>query len=86
VVKRADKRCPKGNRRKKDNFQFINQIGFCENRSPLKRPFTPCQFLPRNFALCDLGSQLRYLVFKALQVHVFNDCRHIRPSMSDRSS
>jgi hypothetical protein len=31
VVKRADKRCPKGNRRKKDNFQFINQIGFCEN-------------------------------------------------------
>jgi hypothetical protein len=31
VVKRADKRCPKGNRMKKDNFQFINQIGFCEN-------------------------------------------------------
>jgi hypothetical protein len=33
AVKRADKRCPTGNRRKKDNFQFINQIGFCENDS-----------------------------------------------------
>jgi hypothetical protein len=39
VVKRADKRCPKGNRRKKDNFQFINQIGFCENDNRSREEF-----------------------------------------------
>src|SRR6516162_4398411 len=32
AVKKADNRCPKENRRKKDNSQFINQIGVCENR------------------------------------------------------
>src|SRR5215472_3996611 len=31
AVKRADNRCPQGNRRKRDNSQFINQIRFCEN-------------------------------------------------------
>ena len=33
AVKRADNRCPQGNRRKRDNFQCINQIRFCENYS-----------------------------------------------------
>src|SRR6516164_3368174 len=31
AVKKADNRCPKENRRKNDNSQFINQIGVCEN-------------------------------------------------------
>jgi hypothetical protein len=35
TVKRADKRCPKRNRRKKDNSQLINQIAFCENHNYL---------------------------------------------------
>jgi hypothetical protein len=30
---RADNRSPKGNRRKKDNSRFINQIGFCGNHT-----------------------------------------------------